>query len=87
VQNLIDAGANILYTQARSNGPTLIARTLAEMGLQDKVRLMGSHLVLDPEVVFAGQADLGSNGLPMLSGMIGSIQTAPGRRVTMPVFV
>jgi ABC-type branched-subunit amino acid transport system substrate-binding protein len=73
VQNLIDAGANILYTQARSNGPSLIARTLAEMGLQDKVRLIGSHLVLDPEVVFAGQADLGSDGLPLLNGMIGSM--------------
>jgi ABC-type branched-subunit amino acid transport system substrate-binding protein len=73
VQNLIDAGANIIYTQARSNGPSLIARTLAEMGLQDKVRLIGSHLVLDPAVVFAGQADLGSDGLPMLNGMIGSM--------------
>jgi TolB protein len=76
VQNLIDAGANILYTQARSNGPSLIARTLAEMGLQDKVRLIGSHLVLDQDVVFGGQADLGSDGLPLLDGMIGSM---PGR--------
>jgi TolB protein len=73
VQNLIDAGANILYTQARSNGPSLIAGTLVEMGLQDKVRLIGSHLVLDPDVVFAGQADLGSDGLPLLNGMIGSM--------------
>ena len=75
VQNLIDAGANILYTQARSNGPSLIAGTLAEMGLQDKVRLIGSHLVLDPDVIFAGQADLGSDGLPLLNGMIGSMPT------------
>jgi len=75
VQNLIDAGANILYTQARSTGPSLIARTLAEMGLQDKVRLIGSHLVLDQDVVFAGQADLGSDGLPLLDGMIGSMPT------------
>lgn len=75
VQNLIDAGANILYTQARSNGPSLIAGTLAEMGLQDKVRLIGSHLVLDQDVVFAGQADLGSDGLPLLNGMIGSMPT------------
>jgi len=73
VQNLIDAGANILYTQARANAPSLIARTLAEMGLQEKVRLIGSHLVLDPDVVFAGQADLGSDGLPLLNGMIGSM--------------
>jgi ABC-type branched-subunit amino acid transport system substrate-binding protein len=73
VQNLVDAGANIIYIHARSNAPSLIARTLAEMGLQDKVRLIGSHLVLDPEVVFAGQADLGSDGLPMLDGMIGSM--------------
>jgi hypothetical protein len=43
------------------------------MGLQDKVRLIGSHLVLDPEVVFAGGADIGSDGLPMLNGMIGSM--------------
>jgi|GEM_PF-427069 ABC-type branched-subunit amino acid transport system substrate-binding protein len=75
VQNLIDAGANILYTQARSNAPSLIARTLAEMGLQDKIRLIGSHLVLDQDVVFAGQADLGSDGLPLLDGMIGSMPT------------
>jgi ABC-type branched-subunit amino acid transport system substrate-binding protein len=75
VQNLIDAGANIIYTHARSNGPSLIARTLAEMGLQDKVGLIGSHLVLDPDVVFAGQVDIGSDGLPMLNGMIGSMPT------------
>ena len=75
VQNLIDAGANILYTQARSNGPSLIAGTLVEMGLQDKVTLIGSHLVLDPDVIFAGQADLGSDGLPLLNGMIGSMPT------------
>ena len=43
------------------------------MGLQDKVRLIGSHLVLDQDVVFAGQADLGSDGLPLLNGMIGSM--------------
>src|SRR6185503_5019405 len=75
VQNLIDAGANIIYTQARSNAPSLIARTLAEMGLQDMIRLIGSHLVLDQDVVFAGQADLGSDGLPLLDGMIGSMPT------------
>jgi ABC-type branched-subunit amino acid transport system substrate-binding protein len=75
VQNLIAAGANIIYTQARANAPSLIARTLADMGLQEKVGLIGSHLVLDPEVVFAGQADLGSDGLPLLNGMIGSMPT------------
>jgi ABC-type branched-subunit amino acid transport system substrate-binding protein len=73
VQNLIDAGANIIYTNSHESGPALIARTLTEMDLQDKVTLATVNRAMDPYVAFSGEADLGADGLPMISGMIGSL--------------
>jgi ABC-type branched-subunit amino acid transport system substrate-binding protein len=73
VQNLIDAGANILYTNSHENGPAVIARTLTEMGLQDKVTLAAVNRAMDPYVAFSGEADLDADGLPMIDGMLGSL--------------
>jgi ABC-type branched-subunit amino acid transport system substrate-binding protein len=73
VQNLIDAGANILYTHSHENGPALVAKTLVEMGLQDKVTLATVNRAMDPSVAFSGEANLGGDGLPMINGMIGSL--------------
>jgi ABC-type branched-subunit amino acid transport system substrate-binding protein len=73
IQKLIDAGANILYTNSHENGPALIAKTLVEMGLQDKVTLATVNRAMDPYVAFSGEANLGADGLPIISGMLGSL--------------
>jgi ABC-type branched-subunit amino acid transport system substrate-binding protein len=75
VQKLIDAGVNIIYTQARLNGTALIARTLKDMRLQGKITLIGSHVVLDLETFTASPLGLDENGIPFLNGMIGSMPT------------
>ena len=73
VQSLVDAGANIIYTNSHEGGPALLARTLLEMGLQDKVTLATVNRAMDPYVAFSGEADLGADGLPAISGMLGSM--------------
>ena len=73
VQKLVDAGANIIYTNSHEDGPALLARTLLEMGLQDKVTLATVNRAMDPYVAFSGEADLGADGLPAISGMLGSM--------------
>jgi ABC-type branched-subunit amino acid transport system substrate-binding protein len=75
VQKLIDAGVNIIYSQARLSGTALIARTLKEMGLQQKITLIGSHLVLDSETFTSSPLGLDENGIPFLNGLIGSMPT------------
>lgn len=73
IQNLIDAGANILYTNSLENGPVLVARTLDEMGLQGKVTLASVNWAMDPTVGLLGEEDIRADGLPAMSGMIGSL--------------
>jgi len=73
VQNLIDAGANILYTDSHATGPALIAKTLAGMGLLGTVTLAGSNWALDTSVALLGQATPGADGLPATNGLLGSL--------------
>jgi len=73
IQNLIDAGATILYTNSLENGPVLVARTLDEMGLQGKVTLAAVNWAMDPTVGLLGEENLRTDGLPAMSGMIGSL--------------
>jgi Tol biopolymer transport system component/ABC-type branched-subunit amino acid transport system substrate-binding protein len=73
VQKLVDAGANIIYTNSHENGPALIARALRDMGLQDKVTLATLNVAMDPYVAFSGEANLGADGLPAIHGMLGSM--------------
>ncbi len=74
IQELVDAGANIIYiNHAAEESPAIIAKTLAEMGLRDKVTLAAVNRAMDPSRIFAGEKDLDSDGVPFISGMIGSI--------------
>ena len=73
VQNLIDAGATILYTNSLETGPVLVARTLHEMGLQGKVPLAAVNWAMDPTVGLLGGENIRADGLPAMSGMIGSL--------------
>jgi branched-chain amino acid transport system substrate-binding protein len=73
VQNLVDAGANILYTNSLASGPVLIARTLVDLGLEDSVQLAGVNWALDTSVGLLSRTALGSDGLPAVNGIIGSL--------------
>jgi hypothetical protein len=71
VQNLVDAGANILYTNTLASGPALVASTLVLLGLENDVRLAGVNWALDTSVGVLGQRTLReSDGLPAVNGML-----------------
>ncbi|MGB1286370.1 MAG: ABC transporter substrate-binding protein [Aggregatilineales bacterium] len=73
IQNLVDAGATILYTNSLGTGPAEVAATVTNMGLGDQVSLAGVNWALDTSVGFLGQTTLGSDNLPAVNGLIGSM--------------
>ena len=73
LQNAIDGGANIIYTNTVASGPALIAGTLVDLGMEDDVQLAGFNWVMDTSVGILGQRVLKPNGLPSVDGMIGSM--------------
>lgn len=73
VQNLVDAGANILYTNSLASGPALIAKTIVDLGLEGEVKLAGVNWALDTSVGLLGQRTLGANGLPSTNGLVASL--------------
>ena len=73
VQNAIDEGANILYTNSLASGPALLAGTLVDLGMEDDIKLGGVNWVMDTSVGLLGQRVLKPNGLPSVDGMFGSM--------------
>jgi hypothetical protein len=73
VQNLVDAGATILYSNSLASGPALVAKTVVDLGLEDSVQLAGVNWVLDTSVGLLGRTTLGSDGLPAVNGLTGSM--------------
>ena len=73
VQNAVDDGANIIYTNTLATGPALIAGTLVDLGLEDEIALAGVNWVMDTSVGILGQRVLKSNGLPSVDGIYGSM--------------
>lgn len=75
VQNLVDAGATVFYTNTLATGSTLIAATLANMGLDDEIQLTGVNWVMDTSVglLSAQQGVAGADGMPAANGIIGSL--------------
>ena len=73
VQNLLDEGATILYTNTLASGPALVASTVVDLGMEDDVTLAGVNWVMDVTVGLLGQRALKSNGLPSVDGMLGSM--------------
>ncbi|GAB4529266.1 MAG: hypothetical protein OHK0046_49050 [Anaerolineae bacterium] len=84
VQNLVDAGANILYTNTLANGPTLVAKTVVDLGLEEDVAISGVNWVMDTSVGLIGRVDIGSDGLPAVNGYIGSLPFAWFNEVDNP---
>ncbi|MCY3799755.1 MAG: ABC transporter substrate-binding protein [Chloroflexi bacterium] len=73
VQNAIDGGANIIYSNSLATGPALIAGTLVDLGLEEDIKLAGVNWVMDTTVGLLGQRVLKPNGLPAVDGMFGSM--------------
>lgn len=73
VQNLVDAGANILYTNTLASGPPVIARTIVELGLEDELMLAGDVWAMDSSAGLIDQQTRKANGLPAVDGMVGSM--------------
>ncbi len=73
VLNLVDAGANILYTNSLASGPFLVAKTVVDLGLEDSVQVAGVNWALDTSVGLLSRTALGSDGLPAVNGLIGSL--------------
>ena len=73
VQNAIDDGANIMYTNTLATGPALIAGTLVDLGMEEEIKLAGVNWVMDTSVGILGQRVLKPNGLPAVDGMFGSM--------------
>jgi ABC-type branched-subunit amino acid transport system substrate-binding protein len=73
VLNLVDAGATILYTNTLASGPALVAKTVVDQGLEDDVQLAGVNWALDTSVALLGRTSLGSDGLPAVNGIVGSL--------------
>lgn len=73
VQNAIDGGANILYTNTLATGPALIAGALVDLGLEEDIKLAGVNWVMDTTVGLLGQRVLKPNGLPSVDGIFGSM--------------
>ena len=73
VQNAIDDGANIIYTNTVASGPALIAGTLVDLSMEDDIKLAGFNWVMDTSVGILGQRVLKPNGLPAVDGMYGSM--------------
>lgn len=73
VQNAVDEGATILYTNTLASGPALIAGTLVDLGLENDIALAGVNWVMDTSVGLLGQRVLKPNGLPSVDGIYGSM--------------
>ncbi len=73
VQNVVDEGANIIYTNTLATGPVLVASTIVDLGLEDDVTLAGVNWVMDTSVGLLGQRSLKASGLPAVDGMYGSM--------------
>jgi branched-chain amino acid transport system substrate-binding protein len=73
IQNLLDNGANILYTTSLASGPALVAATVVNMGIEDSVTISGVNWALDTSVGLLGQQTFGSDGLPSTNGLVGSL--------------
>lgn len=74
VQNLLDQGANILYTNTLASfGPGKVAAAIADLGIAEEVTLAGVNWVMDISAALTSQGPKRDNGLPVLDGMLGSV--------------
>ncbi len=71
INNLVNKGANVLFTTSLASGTALIARDLVTLGLEDEVLLSGVNWALDTSVGLLGQATLKPSGLPSTDNIYG----------------
>jgi ABC-type branched-subunit amino acid transport system substrate-binding protein len=73
VDNLYQAGANIIYVNALATGPLRVAEAIHFLGIQDDVKLASVNWGMDTSAALLARTSLGDNGLPVLNGMYGSL--------------
>lgn len=73
VENLYDAGANIIYVNALATGVVRVGEAIALLDLQDEVAFASVNWGMDTSVAFVARGSLGANGLPVVDGMYGSL--------------
>ncbi|MCU0497545.1 MAG: ABC transporter substrate-binding protein [Anaerolineae bacterium] len=73
VQNLIDKGANMLYTNTLASGGPVIARALVDLGLEGEIVLAGDVWTMDSSAGLIDQQTRNAAGLPAVNGMYGSM--------------
>ncbi len=73
VDNLYQAGANIIYVNALATGPLRVAEAIHFLGIQDEVKLASVNWGMDTSVALLARTSLGDNGLPVVNGMYGSL--------------
>lgn len=73
IENLYDAGANIIYVNALATGTVRVAEAIHFLELQDELQLATVNWGMDTSAALVARSSLGANGLPVLNGMIGSL--------------
>ena len=73
VENLLDAGANVIYVNALATGPVRVAEALEFLGESDNVQLASVNWGMDSSAALVARDSLGADGLPVIDGMIGSL--------------
>lgn len=71
INNLVNRGANVIFTTSLASGTALIARDLVTLGLEDEVLFAGVNWALDTSVGLLGQATFKPNGLPSTDNIYG----------------
>lgn len=84
VQNLVDAGANILYVNALATGPVVVAQAIHFLGVENEVKLASVNWGMDSSAALLSRDKLGVNGLPILNGMYGSVPFQWWTESTLP---
>lgn len=94
VQNLMDQGANILYTNTLASGPALVAETVRTLGLRPynpmtpdaewDVVISGVNWIMDTSVAVLSMQRAAADQLPAVNGMIGSLPFRWWTEVSIP---
>jgi len=73
VDNLVAAGANIIYVNALATGPVRAAEAIDFLGYGEEVTLAAVNWGMDSSVPLLARNSIGESGLPVVDGMYGSL--------------
>jgi hypothetical protein len=73
IDNLYQAGANIIYVNTLATGQILVAKAIHFLGIENDVKLATVNWGMDSSVALLARTEIGANGLPIVNGMYGSV--------------